>query len=223
MNDEDWGYLDASHNPVAAYMNTSSHDNGDLSYANADVGYNLLRGPGYKAGPFIGYFHYSEKMDSYGCVEYASGFCLSPSDSRLIGSEDTNWDALRIGSSVEFALGRGFKFTGDAAYLAAVTFSGRDNHLLRHNTTFTDQNSSDGAGVQFDGIVSYNVTDHLSVGVGGRYWAMWANGSSNLTEYNDAGAIIPHTPNPERTSMERYGVLLQASYKFGAETPAPLK
>jgi opacity protein-like surface antigen len=223
MNDEDWGMLDNNMNPDASYQNTLSKDNGNLSYANADVGYSLLRGPGYKAGPFIGYFHYSEKMDSYGCVDYTGGFCLSPSDSRLMGSEDTTWDALRIGSSAEFALGRGFKFTGDAAYLAAATFSGRDNHLLRHNTTFDDQNSSGGAGVQFEGVLSYDVTDHLSVGVGGRYWAMWAKGSSNPTEYNNAGALLPSEPSPEKTSMERYGVLLQASYKFGAETPVPLK
>jgi hypothetical protein len=188
-----------------------------------DAGYAFLRGPGYKAGPFVGYTHYSEKMDSYGCVEYASGFCLSPSDSRLTGSQDTDWDALRIGSSAEFNLGRGFRFTGDAAWLATVNFSGRDNHLLRTNTTFTDQNGNNGSGVQFEGILSYDVTDHLSVGVGGRYWAMWAKGSSNLTEYDNAGVIIPHTPAPEKISMERYGLLLQASYKFGTETPAPYK
>ena len=31
-----------------------------------------------------------------------------------------------------------------------------------------------GIGVQTQAVLSYDVTDRLSVGIGGRYWAMWS-------------------------------------------------
>ena len=212
-----------------SYSNTVSDEKkGQLNYGSVDIGYDLTRGPGYKAGPFIGFSHYTQKSDSFGCAQVAnSAFpCvdaagLAVDSNHLIGNQKTAWDALRIGASTEFSLGHGFKIIGDAAYLTAVTFSGQDFHGLRALPTWFDQNGYGGAGVQFEGILSYDVTNHLSVGVGGRYWAMWTGGRFTCTGSCDLLTI--NQSYPDQTSMERYGVLLQASYKLGGETYVPLK
>jgi hypothetical protein len=68
-----------------------------------------------------------------------------------------------------------------------------------------------------EAIVSYQITDALSVGVGGRYWAMWADGSFTCTGCDAANPGLTSTPaNPQRVSAERYGLLLQGAYKFNA-------
>ncbi len=61
----------------------------------------------------------------------------------------------------------------DVAYLPWTDFIGRDNHLLRAETTFTEQRGNGGGGVQLEGALSYFVTSNFSIGFGARYWAMW--------------------------------------------------
>lgn len=71
-------------------------------YYTADVGYDFLRDSTYKLGAFVGWTYYGQKSDSIGCVQIASPYaCLAPSERRLTGSQDTNWDAPRIGLSAE--------------------------------------------------------------------------------------------------------------------------
>ena len=99
--------------------------------------------------------------------------------------------------------------TGDAAYLPYVTFRGTDNHLLRTdvpNTISTETGA--GQGVQLEAVLAYAVTNSLSVGAGGRYWAMWATDAYT----NIFGTPCPCQTLPART--ERYGAFLQASYKL---------
>jgi len=213
MNDEDWGIFGA-----ISYSNTLSHeDSGKIGYATVDVGYDLLRGRDYKIGPFIGYTYYTQRSDSTGCVQIANPLfpCLAPGDNRLIGTQDTEWDALRIGGAAQFALGYGFRLVTDAAYLPSVGFTGRDNHLLRPTTTFFDQTGKNGQGVQIEAILNYDVTQRFSLGVGARYWAMWADGDFTCTGCGGPGVVFG--PSPERVSAERYGLLLQGSYKFDSQ------
>ena len=67
-----------------------------------------------------------------------------------------------------------------------------------------------GHGVQLEAILSYAIGKSLSVGAGGRYWAMWAPGAST----NIFGTDCPCQTLPVRA--ERYGAFLQASYKLDA-------
>lgn len=55
-------------------------------------------------------------------------------------------------------------------------------------------------------LLSYLVTESFSVGVGGRYWAMWTNNASNTD------GTIPWAPY--KANVERYGVFVQAAYKL---------
>ncbi|NOJ50108.1 outer membrane beta-barrel protein [Bradyrhizobium archetypum] len=217
MNDEDSSF------PIedgVAYSNTlSGQANGRFMYYTADAGYDFLRGGTYKVGGFIGWSYYSQKSDSIGCVQTASPYysCLAPGDKRIMGSQDTDWNAPRIGLSAETMLLERWRVSADVAYLPWTEFNGRDNHLLRHNTTFYEQRGDSGGGVQVEAILSYFITKNFTVGVGGRYWAMWTKKDSDVV-YNCSGCegpkILSQVPALAKYSMERWGTFFQASYKF---------
>ena len=210
MNDEDWGIFG-----FISYSNTVSNETGRLNYATADLGYDFWRGSNYKFGAFIGYNRFAEKMETRGCVQIANPLfpCLAPGDPTLIGTQDTTWDSFRVGTSGQIMIGEHVKLTGDVAYIPYTKFTGRDDHLLRPTETFFTQSGSGGQGVQAEAVLSMDVTDHLSLGVGGRYWGMWTDGTFTCTGCGGLG-VTTDPPNPERISTERYGVLLEGAYHF---------
>lgn len=220
MNDEDWGMF-YSGNPIAYSNTTSGQTNGRFMYYTADAGYDFLRGSAFKVGGFLGWTYYGQKSDSTGCAQIDSS-SQSPCHQAIgrntvIGSQDTDWNALRIGLSAETMLLDRWRVTADVAYLPWTDFQGRDNHLLRPLTTFDDQRGSGGGGVQVEGVLSYFITDNFSVGVGGRYWAMWTPKHSKEldTQAKKAGSSpVTEGPFPANNRMERWGTFLQASYKF---------
>jgi hypothetical protein len=101
----------------------------------------------------------------------------------------------------------GLRLSGDVAYLPSVKFEGTDNHVLRN---IISPEWGRGRGVQLEAILSYSVTPSFSVGAGGRYWAMWTREA--YTAFG--GAPCPCQTLPSRT--ERYGMFLQAAYRFDA-------
>jgi opacity protein-like surface antigen len=212
MNDEDWGIFGA-----VAYSNTLSQPvNGPLSYATVDLGFDTMRGPGYKVGPFIGYNYFRSKMNAFGCLQIANPFsdCIPtvPSTTLTIVEDDT-WQSLRIGTSAETTIfDPRFKINGEVAYLPYVKFTGTDDHLLRVPPLRFDEDGH-GRGVQAEVILSYMITNQLSVGAGWRYWAMWTTSATDAV-----GGVVTNRNDTYRT--ERSGLLLQASYKF--EPPAAI-
>ena len=83
------------------YSNTIGNASGALSYATADLGYDVVRGPGYKVGAFVGYNIFSENKTSTTCAQFAlpaSGIC-SPSISTFILGENDKWQSLRVGTN----------------------------------------------------------------------------------------------------------------------------
>ncbi len=193
------------------------------------MGLDLLRGTNFRVGPFIGYSYYTQRTDTTGCAQIANlnSDCVpTEPTSVLVGTQTGEWSALRLGAAADYTLGYGFRLTTDAAWLGAASFSGRDNHLLRPTTTYFDQKVDNGQGVQFDAILSYDFSNHFSLGLGGRYWAMWGDGTFTCTGC-DAAHVTSTPPNPERIATERYGLLVQGSYKLNlvpqALPMAPLK
>ncbi|WP_420133218.1 outer membrane beta-barrel protein [Rhodopseudomonas sp.] len=215
LTDEDW-FIPTGLVTSVPYSNTLSSVSGDLTYGTIDVGYNLLSGPGYKLGGFVGYNYYRENKSAYGCIQFANpnaGCVPAVPSSVLAITEDDKWQSLRVGASAELQLGYGFKVTGDAAYLPYVSVKGFDYHVLR-NLPLPE--SGLGQGVQLEAILSYSVTPNFNVGVGGRYWAMWATRDAYT---NFGGEPCPCQPLPMRT--DRYGTFVQASYAFNPP-PAPV-
>ncbi|MCP3397094.1 outer membrane beta-barrel protein [Bradyrhizobium sp. CCGB20] len=208
MNDEDWG---------SPYVNTiSGQANGRFSYYTGDAGYDFLRGADYKFGGFIGWSYYEQSSDSRGCVQIANPMtrCLPPGDARVVGSQNIQWNAPRIGLSAETMLTEQWRLSTDVAYLPWVDFKGRDNHLLRPTTTFAEQRGNGGGGVHIEGVLSYFITKHFSVGVGARYWAMWTKKDSEVTCTGCGGPGITTGTQFSKFSMERWGTFFQASYRF---------
>ena len=204
--DEDWGIgTNTDGTDPESYSNTQSGLSGSFSYLTADLGYNLVRGPDHKVGLFVGYNRYQISMDAHGCAQTVpnAGTCSPaiPSDVNGISETDT-WHSLRTGVAAETRIAERLRLNADIAYLPYVWVQALDTHRLR-SLYFPVEGS--GQGVQAEVFLSYQATEALSIGIGGRYWAMW---TTNAYQTDNAG-------NAFSINTERYGVLVQASWKFG--------
>jgi outer membrane protease len=207
LNDEDWAVPSPPFVVVVPYSNTISGVDNDVSYVVADLGYDLWRGQSYSVAPFMGYSYFRQKMSAYGCTQIANpnSDCGIPLPSSLLVIIETDeWQALRLGIAAQIPLAPGIKLTADAAYLPYVWFSDIDNHVLRSLISPGDGN---GNGVQLEGMLTYAVTDYLSLGVGGRYWSMWT--TDGYTNFGGQGGLIPM-----RYAAEQAALMLQATYTF---------
>ena len=203
MNDEDWVLSGAT----VPYSNTLSSVDNRIRYGTIDAGYDVLRGPGYKLAPFIGYNVLSQNMKAVGCTQIANPFsdCVPPLPTSVLGiTEDDKWQSLRIGLSAQFMLMPRVQVTADAAYLPYVWFDGTDNHVLR---ALVSPEDGHGNGVQLELALSYAVTDQFSLGVGGRYWSMHT--TTGETNFGGTGGIVP-----QKFAVEQAALMLQGSYKF---------
>jgi opacity protein-like surface antigen len=214
QNDEDFNEPP----PDQAYNNTFSINKGSIKYAVADLGYDVWRSADYKVGPFVGYTVFNQYIFKSGCAQVASstGNCsdIPFRSSQLIGSEDMTWQALRVGLSGQVFLTDRVKLTADAAYLPYVTYNWLDDHLerdLQWNIW------GHGIGVQAQAVLSYDVTDRLSVGVGGRYWALWSTSGERIT-FPGSGP-----PQPTRNTIDLLGVFVQTSYRFAPNSAVAAK
>lgn len=215
FHDEDWG-LDVS--PAGAlvpiaYEVTRADVSGRLSYATVDIGLDAMRAQDYKIGPFIGYNYFRETMSAFGCAQLVnteSGVCAPPVESgRLAITQAATWQSLRLGITAETRIWNRFKIGADVAYLPYVRLDGLDSHWLRDPAVFFPQHGI-GRGVQAELLLSYLVTDNFSVGVGGRYWAMWTTlGCINCQD-------VQPPPGTFKANTERYGMFLQTAYRFDA-------
>ena len=204
MNDEDWGLPFAVFVP---YSNTLSDVGNQISYGTVDVGYDLWRGPAYKVAGFIGYSLLNQDMRANGCTQIANANsdCVPPIPTSILGITETDkWQAMRLGAVADFVVAPRLKLSGEVAYLPYVHFTGTDNHVLR---TLVSPEIGDGIGVQLETILSYALTDCLSVGVGGRYWSMWT--TNGTVDFGGTGTMIPM-----RYAAEQAAAFVQGSYTF---------
>jgi opacity protein-like surface antigen len=223
MNDEDWGIPADRAGGILAfvpYSNTlQGKIDGGISYATADLGYAWVKTPAFAASPFLGLNLFRQTMDSYGCVQVANAngpcgnasFPSFPTSVRNITEQDT-WGALRVGTALDFALANRLKLSADMAYLPFVLFHGVDQHFfLSSGGTTVGHEFSDwgyGRGMQLEAVLSYAITEQFSVGVGARYWSMWAT-----NKVPDAFNASIESKDIHRN--ETMGAFLQGSYKFG--------
>jgi opacity protein-like surface antigen len=212
INDEDWGIFAAV---PTAYSNTQGNASGSLSYWTIDGGYDLIRGPGMKIGLFAGYNEYRDNKSSFTCTEIASpasGICNPPIANTFILGENDKWQSVRVGGNAEVMLTGQLKLTADVAFVPYTKFTGQDFHPLR---PFVADESGKGIGTQAELFLSYYLTPQFSIGAGGRYWAMWTTSGDACREPPQVG--IPACPTSLQNTQfktERYGLLLQAAYKF---------
>jgi opacity protein-like surface antigen len=185
-NDEDWSLT--VNNLSIPYSNTVSFPTYDIHYFTVDAGYDVWRTQATKIALFAGYSYFKQAFMTYGCKQIADpnsdcgGNSAVPTS--VPGQSDTDkWRALRLGAVMDTWLAPGLKLIGDIAYLPYVKLTAINHHFLRH---LVSPEWGDGAGVQLEAILSYALVDQLSVGVGARYWSMWADGATDRS-----GSIIP--------------------------------
>lgn len=183
---------------------------GDIAYAAIDAGYGLLRGETYKLGGFVGYQYVSEVANGFGCAQVATNAEICGPGSTVPDNikgltEDAHWHALRVGLVGEARYDR-FKLSLEGAYLPVVAMNAFDRHWLRPDINPLPQRAS-GDGYFLEGVVSYDLTRTISVGVGGRYWSL--NAESGKTKF----PFIPASPT--KFTSDRYGAFAQISYKIG--------
>jgi opacity protein-like surface antigen len=209
MNDEDFAPA-----AVPVYSNTLSQQrDGNLSYFNTDIGYNLLNTRDHRLGAFVGYGYWRERLNTYGCDQ------LNPPAANVscnnLGSEfngldnDATWRMIRLGVAGDTRFGR-WRLSGEAAYVrgrAEVT----DWHNQRPDIRGIREDAV-GSGVQLEAMLSYFLTPSFSVGAGARYWHIAGDGNSH---FEDKG---PFVAEPIKLESERFGLFVQGSIKFGDET-----
>lgn len=216
LNDEDFPPAESP------YSNTLSRiKDGDIGYAAIDAGMNFFIRDNVKVGGFVGYQYFSELINGFGCRQVGGGNICAGSDS--VGenakglTETARWNAMRVGLIGEVRFDR-LKFSLEGAYLPVVAMDGVDRHWWRPDINPLPQRGS-GHGYFVEGIVSYDVTPSMSVGIGGRYWRMEAN--PGRTQF----PTVPQSPTKFET--DRYGGFAQVSYRlsdlgFGAPAPQPV-
>jgi hypothetical protein len=99
-----------------------------------------------------------------------------------------------------------------------VFVDAEDRHYAGNTPTVVSHNPMEGSGVgtQLEVMLSYDVTDQISVGVGGRYWAMWTTDATERRTYNRERGGPQANPqhNNVRIETERLGVLGEIRYTF---------
>lgn len=232
MNDEDFNIEgDNESSPGVKeripYTNTLSPKvSGDIpTYGTIDLGYDVWRGYTYRVGAYAGYNYYRETMGAYGVYQTANpngpfgpnvGGPLSIDNPPIITQEAT-WQSLRLGAAAEFNIAPRLKLSADAAFLPYVSVDAQDVHYQGGSSVVSSVNplSGHGVGTQLEAMLTYDVTDQWSVGVGARYWAMWTTDASFERSYDADNPVTYPLPQQNlKIETERAGVLGQVMYKF---------
>jgi opacity protein-like surface antigen/outer membrane protease len=226
MNDEDYN-IPGDNVARVPYTNTLSPKvAGQIpTYGTIDIGYDVWRAPTYRLGGYVGYNYYRETMGAYGVYQTANPdgpfgpnvmAPLPPTGHAIIGQEAT-WQSVRLGAATEFRLAPRLKLSGDAAFLPFVTVDAQDTHYQGNTADIASINPlhGNGVGTQLEAMLSYDVTDQISLGVGARYWAMWSTNGSFERSYDATQPVTYPLPHQHlKIETERAGVLGQVLYKF---------
>jgi hypothetical protein len=199
----------------------SGQDTGSLIYGTIDAGFKLIRGPDFHVGAFAGYQLMREVTNAFGCVQIASNPFVCPAglipNSIQVISQTNNWNSLRVGLEASVELDRRWIVSVDAAYIPYLHLSGSDSHRLRIGPAVGDftgplPEDGNGWGYQIEGSVSYRINEAWTVGLGGRYWRMEADGFTHF-ENHVVGFVA--APQVLKWKTENFGAFFQSSFKFG--------
>ncbi len=216
LQDEDFATADFS-----PYSSTdSSLHGGEMSYLVVDGGGYFAQSGAARFGVFGGYSYLRQAVNAYGCTQTASNQDVCGSnpipDSTNVLSQTNNWNALRIGVNADTEFGGGWRLKGEAAVLPLVMLSGTDYHRMRICDTsgcFTGGIPEDGTGwgYQLEASLDYTLANHVTVGVGGRYWHMQTSGYSHFE-----GRVIDYNTVAQRVDWKTdyYGLTAHAGWQF---------
>lgn len=209
MHDEDTA---AAMAPDPFSNTISSTRNGRDIYATLDAGYKFLHNRRGSLGGFVGFGHYAQRINAYGCEQFATGpICVpagSVNPSALTLGETEEWNALRLGVSGGVMLTEHLNFSGEAAWLPYARLYARDNHWLRTTINPLVETGHGSQSYQVESTLTYAVTDRWRIGAGVRYLSLEAKGATQFP-------AIGLPDSPENFESSRVTAFLQASYRFG--------
>jgi hypothetical protein len=199
----------------------SDQREGSMIYGSVDAGLKVVRGPDFHVGVFAGYHFLRETVLAFGCGQVAANPFVCAGgipDSINVITQVNNWHSLRVGVDAAVEVGR-VKLAVDAAWLPYVVLYGKDAHWLRIDPAtigaFTGPVPEDGNGwgYQIEGVLSYQVNNALSVGVGGRYWYAQTKGYTHFE-----GHVVGFNALPQvvKWKVENFGVFVQTNVKLGS-------
>lgn len=198
---------------ISPYSSTNSTlQNQSLGYFSFDFGGALVRGADFRVDGFVGYHYLHQRMKAFGCQQTATNpfVCAGGiSNDVAVIVEDDTWQAVRLGINADIPLFDRLRVDLEGAYLPYVWFSGTDNHLLRPDLPIPIGEDGHGWGYQLEALLSYQLDNAISLGVGARYWHMQSKGYAH---FEDLGG----TAQPLDFKADIYGVFLQGSYHFDA-------
>lgn len=205
LNDEDF-------TPENDRYSNTVHDVRDssLRYASLDIGTTVVNGSSGWLGAYAGYRYLYQRARGFGCTQIGQSpdACGTPASNEVVGlSETEQWRGVAVGLNAQIGLSDRLKLEIDAAYLPYVDHATVDNHWFRPDINPAPA-PGHGWGTQLEAILSYAVTDHFNVGIGGRYWMFTTTEAD--TRFPGFAEI-----SPLKYTSERYGGFLQASYRFG--------
>jgi hypothetical protein len=217
LNDEDFPPA------IDPYSSTlSQQQGGRINYATADIGATVASNAQSRFAVFAGFGYLSEKANAFGCTQVATNpfVCAPAIATDVLGiTESTRWQFLRIGATGDYNITDRLKFTAEFAWLPYARMAGTDTHWLRLGTTpfsFSGPipEGGTGSGIQIEALLSYQIWNCFSVGVGGRFWNLQTSGVADL-ERMIVGLPFAPAAQPLDFKTTRYGAFVQGSYKFG--------
>lgn len=219
MNDEDYS-IPGDTVASIPYSNTISvKAPGDIPlYATIDIGRDWWRAPTYRLGTYVGYNYYRETMDAHGVTQLANPSGPSgpiPPTGHAVITQEATWQSLRLGVSAAFNLAPRVRLSADAAFLPYVEVDAEDRHYFGNTPDVASINPLNGHGVgtQLEAMLTYDVAERWSIGIGARYWSMWTTEASMIRSFDASGPAdgpIQHL----KIDTERAGVFGQVSYRF---------
>ncbi|HVJ53046.1 MAG TPA: outer membrane beta-barrel protein [Aliidongia sp.] len=172
-----------------ASRTSSTVKDSTLSYATVDIGYPIFDEEGIRIAPFVGYAHYNEQLNAFGCAQNGGnpGICGpgTVSSSTLGITQTDSWDALRVGLGGTWTTPwHGLSVSLEGAWLPYGGLDGTDAHSLRIRTPDEDsfagpqQQSGIARGMQLEGSFTLPLTDSIDASAGARYWYLYSHGTT---------------------------------------------
>jgi hypothetical protein len=197
---------------ITPYSSTNSTlQNQSIGYISTDFGGALLRGADFRIDGFVGYHYLHQRMKAFGCQQTASNPTICAGgipDSVAVIVQDNTWQAVRVGLNTDFPVVDRLRLNLEAAWLPYVWLSGTDNHLLRPDLPAPIREDGHGWGYQLEALLSYQLAEAISLGIGGRYWHMQSQGYAHFEDFGGS-------PQPLDFKTDVYGVFVQGGYRFG--------
>lgn len=181
---------------------------GGVVISAVDAGYHVLRTDTFRLGAFVGYQSAIERVNAAGLVQTAANPVIGAGgvpNNVVVASQDNHWTALRVGLVGEARFDR-FTLSLEGAYLPVVGLDGYGRHWLRPDITPQAEHGT-GSGYFLQGMIAYDLTSKISIGVGARTWRM-------TVDRQDGTAQLPALAQPAKFVSERYGAFAQISYRF---------